>query len=566
MSAATFNGYPLTLDTGLSIIMTLGTFPNIVAFQIDAPAGAAFYPSATKGLDFALNDGVNGVVTFKDWTPEVGQIVQGTTVWTWTLKAKDARWRWPKKHVTGEYNRPEPDGTERHEKNIRELADLVFEALGYGRENYNLDALPTTLYPFVRWEYARCNDALDALLSEAGYAPALHRDGTVAVVKLGDGEALSDSNVLRAMDGQRMNADAFGEPKILGGQSVAEEDFALVPVGLDLDGSIVPLASLSYAPVPSMNYGGFEDWATYPPGVFDWLSDQEAECARKSVFRWWQLSAADLSRCAPLLPHRAASESLTTGEDSPLRPKVIVDDFQDFNGPLELDEVASREEVDGWTLDPERGLVMFANVRIKFDVGDSVLPALVTLTCGYLRKTEDGGLDDYCFYSYVEDRDAALESIERHPEMVLRGSYVHSTGVYTWFNQTALDAFSAARVGELRHREQLLDLAERTHDGLLPLNCDGLRHTIAWTFSIRLCQTDVSANKELMGRATPSFRVRAAQAQIAEAARQAGGARRRVFPTLILSGRPAAGGAGGGDQGQTLSTRVEQPTMLAEEP
>lgn len=198
-----------------------------------------------------------------------------------TLKVLDRRERWKyAAPISGEYNVIRVgDYVAAKKKSLRQLGTILMTALG--ESTANVSALPTDVYPSVSWQCESVVEAAEALFSEYGYSVALgFGSEAVTVVKLGTGATLSTvdafvlSNTIDTKFAPRYVRNCFAP-------SVAQVRFKLEAIGLDTDGSWLPIDDLSFAPGTG--------WGKTPPyslaGAVDALTEEQKVEARAFVRR-----------------------------------------------------------------------------------------------------------------------------------------------------------------------------------------------------------------------------------------------------------------------------------------
>lgn len=196
----------------------------------------------------------------------------------------DRRWRWSKGlPVTGAYNVRKPDGTidAATQKTLAELATILFTAMN--ESGADVSAITSTEYPMVVFDRDNPSDQLAQLLEPRGYVVSLMQDDSVVVFARGTGTPLPDNDDL-------INANLSVDPpeipfaiRLICNRTLVQSMLATVPVGLDVDGSIVGVNDLSYLPS-----GG---WDGKDLIDFTYITDPVArECAKLSVGKWYQVS------------------------------------------------------------------------------------------------------------------------------------------------------------------------------------------------------------------------------------------------------------------------------------
>lgn len=171
------------------------------------------------------------------------------------MRVFDRRERWKKAAaVSGEYNVLRAGGRIRS-KNIRELARLLFDAIG--ETTAVISALPTDVYPPVSWKSDDAIEAIDDLLTDAGYSVALgYGSEPVTVVRLGTGSTLPTTSLFTSSD----TVDPKFVPRYVKshfGDTIIQGRLKLQAVSREPDGSWVPIADSSYKPA--------DGWEKTPP-------------------------------------------------------------------------------------------------------------------------------------------------------------------------------------------------------------------------------------------------------------------------------------------------------------
>jgi hypothetical protein len=515
-----FNGYPVNVSRGLNITRTVGTQPDSVVLTLGLANTDGLIAPDDRGFDLAINDGNGGLRTLRDWTPFSPELVQAQSTYLCALTARDGRWRWHYRYICGEYNKVRADGVGEQDAHLKNLVLLVFLKLGYSLSKVDVSAVSEALYPYVNWPpTTTCAAALDELLGTAGYWIVYKADTSVQIVKRGEGADLSDVGSFERRDATVRDPAILAEPVIIGSRVMLEEAVTLTPVGLDTDGTVKRLNLLSYAPNSGGTYGGFDNMLDCPLcGKTAW-TDAQLQCYQASVFRMWQLVETP-RRVTPTYSSRSAIE--LAGPDSiekPLPPKVLVDRMAEWNGPIATDDVIGREFIGGFSYDPVNARVTFSRVMISSINKPTAVVPVVTLTVAYPKRTEEGNIDDDCYYRYQENSDATLLAVENHPEMVLRGT--RAAGVESYLNKTVLDSLAQARVAELRKRDSEATIKGRTYAGVKALECSGLIPAVTWVIGEGQCFTRAESNRQHMGVAIPDFRQKLARSRMAYGAAMA---------------------------------------------
>jgi hypothetical protein len=211
----------------------------------------------------------------------------------------DRRWKWRFGFINGKYNQRNPNGKiiEHTRAKVHRMAELCLEAMG--ETKYDLGQLPDPdedeALPQVDWDYANPAQALEHLVDQFGcrvvFRPIANN---VLIARPGIGADLPAGT----FEDKSPSREAQPKPEILrfvGAPAAFVAAIVLEAVGEDLDGTILPIDELSYAP---KNGWGSSD-APSPPN-FDhvrcskeWLLkgrvDRDCvEQARKCIYRWYR--------------------------------------------------------------------------------------------------------------------------------------------------------------------------------------------------------------------------------------------------------------------------------------
>lgn len=279
------------------------------------PQGVAFFPGceAIEAAQFTLSHGITPSVALLTLSPQRDLATRdGTLTFTfgnlrldfpdcrvdqqslqrdpqtgevWSLSLFDRRWKWafagPRGPLSGWYNwlgedgRPEND----YKKKPQELARLCLDAMG--ERDYDVSQMPNDFYPEVKWDNMVPAQALADLAQRCGCRIVLTLANTVRVCQTGVG-ALLPLDEATISDSLTINPPE--RPDSLRAVCAVwfENYFLTEAVGLDTDGTIVPIDELSYKPV-----GG---WGKEIVGFFYGVAaGEERELARRTVYRWYRI-------------------------------------------------------------------------------------------------------------------------------------------------------------------------------------------------------------------------------------------------------------------------------------
>jgi|TARA_R110000868_G_scaffold393472_2_gene664506 hypothetical protein len=262
--------------------LTRGTSPSVAILMVYPQQGIPPITGTLTiefgGRNIAFRDCLLDAATQQ--TTGTGQIIE--------CRIKDRRWKWQNPVVSGEYNvyrdNGELDATT--EKTPQQLASLCFEALG--ETGFDVGALPNDGRPHVFWDYSSAAQALESLAESYGCRVVLGLDDVARLCRLGEGENLP------ILDSIMSGGDVIDPPEtpesiiVVGEPDEFQGDFALLAMGLDTDGQVKPINSLSYKPAAGWESADVDDGFA---NVIDEANIQARILAQRTVFRWYQWQA-----------------------------------------------------------------------------------------------------------------------------------------------------------------------------------------------------------------------------------------------------------------------------------
>ena len=231
-----------------------------------------------------FDTGTAEAFTLQDCVADHSYMTPNHTPWCnyWVIaRVLDRRHRWASQHAEGEYNVRNPAGEVElwSKKTCKELVELLLDAMG--ESGYDTNAVSEYFYPFLKFSGPPC-EALEEVLNRCGYDLVLKADNTVEIVQLGDGiDFAITSGYIDPPSGAQLP-----EPEsitVAGGPTVWQTLLDLEPVGEDIDGDVVAIDSLSYAPA-----GGF---AGEIPQIYIGVDVGLRWWAFRTVHRWFRVSS-----------------------------------------------------------------------------------------------------------------------------------------------------------------------------------------------------------------------------------------------------------------------------------
>jgi hypothetical protein len=435
----------------------------------------------------------------------------------WKLAIADRRWRWQfVGRISGRYNVRKSDGGKgfvgQTERSPRDLARLCLEALGERR--YDVSQLPDESRPEIDWDYELPAAALARLCDSLGARVVLRLDNSIALAPIGAGRRL-------ALSSDALAAETVAEPPLrpeklvlVCGRTRWQRDFSLEAVGLEADGSLVPIDELSYAP---SDFGRHDPWRYCDLPHMHCVSRPEARSlARQSVFRYYRVTVPfslpaasgkllNVSRLDQVLPLSTEQLQWAAGVAGQIVTKpalvygVFHGGFEATRSQLELPKANLEARPRGlysgrFSIDRERGLVIFAEPVFRYvDAGTGgaernlVAPAELYLrTSVSLRDGETGGWLRHEVTRrakgkrtgapprYVRADDLALSIIENHAPP-RPGRAID--------NRQLVEAEANRRLDALDRELRAVEPAHVSYAGLKPIDLDGAISQVTWNIS-----------------------------------------------------------------------------------
>ena len=276
---ATFPGVSAVLSASYSC--GHGITPGVATLTTPPQAG---FSTAVGDLTFQF--GATGI-TLPGCRVNLISQTRGRNGLRWTLKLQDRRWKWQFGSIFGIYNVRQADGTldAATEKTPQQLATLLLQAMG--ETGGLVTDLPNDTRPEVDWQGVNPARELAELCDSLGcrvvYDPV---SDSVRLAVLGSGAALPSGATLN----DSFTFDATARPdvvRVVTGPRVYESKLLLEAIGVESDGSLQAIDSLSYAPTAM---GSETPWARTHPDGFESIADQEErQLAKKSVFRKFRI-------------------------------------------------------------------------------------------------------------------------------------------------------------------------------------------------------------------------------------------------------------------------------------
>jgi hypothetical protein len=449
--------------------LTMGISPDIGTLVIPVEA----LPVLPQKADLWLCDGV-GQVIFRDLYAlmnTVRDLPGGKEV---MIQIADRRVLWKWAAINGSYNQPGA-GITLLDKSARDLLDLALNACpNVPGVSVDYDVL---WWPAVAWDEANPAVAAKELAEDLGMAIYLGPDGWVHVEKVDKvvpwpSGATSEEEVSNS---SRLKPEKI---EVVGPKIINEETFTgLVAVGMEIDGTIVPIDDLSYKPYVGLGGWSIEsfDFPMVSSGTFNgvaYTEEEARELAKKCIYRWYIVKSADWSKL-PLLDVRAEVVEVD-GQSQRAKPYVIADNAS-FNGSTWVTLAATADGLGiDFTLDGELGLV-------KFD------EPVYTVTGPGWKATAKAAADVSLRAAYYTSsryrREISLvggeAGTQQHQAPELQQWNIEGTPQ----NDTELNASADTLLDRLKAAYEVPGPQRRTYPGILDIRPSGELRSVQWRVS-----------------------------------------------------------------------------------
>lgn len=491
-----------TIDYGCSYTLELGSQPG-TARAAASPDFARLPPVGPLVLHYqrtklVLRDcrlGAPSRSAGADRTPEVQYTIE------------DRRWKWQfGERLDGSYNVERKNGKLQREKSPRELAKLIFEALG--EPDADVSKLPSKPRPERIWRGADPREELDRLCQEFDCAPAYNPWTDKAyIAKLGKGSSPTGDE-LKSRANSNTSPPIPDRFEIIGGNTLYQSAWKITEwLALEVDGKYVPEGEVSYKPATGWQYDVRPDGTLY----FDQLETTYVDKATGKTLYHRDLAEQSLYRVARIKEHASGGFSPAELKGKDNEPKSIKD-IGPFPGTvLEKDPLTgarlpayvrgvfaetksgdSRNTKPGSryhgsvSINNDLRIVTFDKAIFKYDDNMQAVPATdLELVAAYEVTHE--GVPLY----YVRDRDmkgktygagAYRDSVEEIVREVIEK--MASADGKAHDNKKECDQRADYYIDELRIKFVSRPASQIAYSGIFRYVPDGILRSVTWSFSV----------------------------------------------------------------------------------
>jgi hypothetical protein len=214
----------------------------------------------------------------------------------------DRRWQWAEGYLSGHWNLRMPSGAcadegfnttpvqvqgdatkirQGTEKAPQDIASACLDAMG--EENYDVSALPNDSRPEIAWSHVNAAKALQELCEGLGCRVVYVIDSdSVQIVTIGEGNGLPQNPAEQWVSAGMNPPETPSALTLVGGPIVWQGFLPLEAVGIDTDGSVKPIALLSYCPA--------KGWSSDPK--YATITDPTLKSlAEKCIYKMWRITS-----------------------------------------------------------------------------------------------------------------------------------------------------------------------------------------------------------------------------------------------------------------------------------
>jgi hypothetical protein len=491
------------------------------------------------GGTLAISDG-NSTATFPNCTIDQATFTQTAAGRVWTLSILDRRWRWVGLGViAGNYNLKNDDGTLKAntiQQTPRQLLSLCLDALL--ETGYDVGDVPNATFPTFEVDSQPPAQVLANLCDSLGCRVVLQMDNTIKICVVGQGQQLPiDGTIIE----NSLTIDPPEKPDstgILCARSRYQVDFRLQAVGAESDGTIRPIAQLSYAPS-----GG---WSAVDRISFSGVSSSQIGLAQQWIYRAYQIVSPlnvpefgqvnDINLILPIEDEQVDTETDASGQTNN-KPAMVFGQFcnaglgssnnNQTDANIDFSNIPGRAIFSrNFTIDRQRGIVKFED-QVFLNTGQGGSPVYSPAIL-YLRAV--CGVRDAATWSwtrYQRTRGAppgggqfgTPTRFDKHDEIVyaVTPSYANGGNQPTGSNNNQTEVNP-----ECDYYLDAIDLEYQTeypqnirYAGIRIIDLDGAIQQIVFSVGSGGATTTIVRNNELLLHTVPYQVRRAAERQLA---------------------------------------------------
>jgi hypothetical protein len=516
--------YPgLTDFTKAEYTLSTGISPGTVTIEMPQELISGLQPTGDVTFSYADQS-----FTLPNCVLESAHIDQALGGYIARVYIKDRRYWWTKTgSISGHYNLRMPSGSNANEgfsgqaqavagaltkiwpgteMAPQDLATLCLQAMG--EENYDVSALPNSSRPEVNWSWTNPAEALQQLCEGLGCRVTYVVDSdSVTIVTIGQGNTLPDNGQQTFASEGLVPAQPPSALILTGGPTIFQGYIPLEAVGVDTDGSIKPIALLSYAPA-----GG---WASTMPIWFD-FTDPLIRPLVDKIYKMWRLTLPiqipgnNAPAVTDIRQIKLFDRLLDTRPDAsdpakriPKKPQLW-GNFDAKYKQVVNSQTGQPEPYNALEIDADRWLVYTEHqmyTAVSGDNGSIISPAaLMVLICYAVRDPQTFEPIRYTRTRQLEQsQNSTQPRVIQHEDIFakVRGSYsnwgtVNVNGVLLPATQLLTGSTDNIQSDQLdQEADYYLDAAEQEYidqqsldvpyAGVVPIQVDGLIHQVSYS-------------------------------------------------------------------------------------
>jgi len=416
-------------------------------------------PIAAIG-DLTLDFNAANPIVIKDALADKSHIWLTDQGFTGTIIFEDRRWRWSRyPRYSAHFNERDANGDiiASRQTGLRDMLLTMFTHIG--EASVDLSRVPNDFYPEIDVQCVQADKLIGEITGNFGYEVCLgYGDDVVTVYPQGTGSALPTGSSLMAFSEEVDPPTAPEFFQVCFGPSVAQARFAMIAMGLDLDGNWKPINSLSYKPSAGWDKEPIDmpNVRIENPGTEAW------NLARNTVYKVYAIStfadgtldypdgSGTLSAINQVLPLFDKLLETGTSNDAAHHPPVrVYGSHFTYSFPAFFNTEIGALISEPYTFDRYRGMIKFEEPMYQLEgsgAGQTIKPAELYLEAMFRIRDETN--NQFVAYVWETTVDANGQGYATHHDPSLNARTIvlydneHAvTGTQT--NQDTLDAFAA---------------------------------------------------------------------------------------------------------------------------
>ncbi len=438
----------------------------------------------------------------------------------------DSRVLWKFGFACGVYNQPDKSG-QVETKTFRELVEIILDSPGHQHSIIWPRNVYQILPPAVSWEGTAPANALQELCDRYGLSVGFDIANQVYIAPINIKRNWPNTPPIQR--GGNYSLGPYPSHVLILGSRIIDEIwfYNLVPVGLELDGTIKEIDELSYKPAGV-------NWGLAAVNDFMNIDAKYRAVAKKCIYKWYQwrytksqwpdqnqgtLRPLTVEQRRMYLPWLSEISTIVTqdGVTEHGQPYVHLTNAYYYDGTV---WVPTGEETarDGFTIDGNRAIVMFERITAVYvpstrPDAQEFQPAEVSVRASF--ELNSNSINDYYQYYRAVGWRGIPEKVHREPSLVLyringidQTNVVRTVGGIKYIGDLDSYAKEIAEVYRIGVFADRRGTKGGTWPGLLHYACYGEMRSITWTVSKAGATTDISGGSEEVSLMLPPYEER----------------------------------------------------------